>query len=406
MTSTFAAVTSNRGLAAVGGMLVCACCLAVTAGCRQSPPPETPPATAPAQPSSPAPDQSAVPQPPASPDAAGPPSSNEPVAIPKPIDAESGAARPAPAQPGSKTGRIELKPVDGEDSVGAPESLPKSGEIGGWVKVEPVRVVAPSALAEIVALQDATRFARFRLTSAALCTYALPRDAGGGRPAQAHVLLVETETPSDAFGLLTCQSTSSQTANVGGETRIDHEEGVHLHGWQGCHYVHVWSEPAALSTVGELLPLHSHIVGKLAGDGAPELVDVLPQETSDTGRRWLVRHLGSLAPHMLPAAALPDTEKVSELLGLNRDTLMCIAAYDVPDAQGPNIVFVVRYPSESAANAAYLDYAAFLVNAVGPSWESTNLLKPRGTFLVGTWTAEEESLQYMMPRVERRLPRQ
>ena len=327
------------------------------------------------------------------------------MAIPQPLDAETAPARTPAPRPAPSGGTITLSPMDAQDDPGAPECLPKSHEAGPWVKVEPVRVVAPTALAEVISLSDANRFAHFRIVSGAVGAYGLPRDAGGGKPVQARVLLIEAESATDAFGLLTCQSASPRTANVGAETRIDQDGGLHLHCRQGRYYVQVWSEPAALATMNELQPLLAHIAGRIEGGGTPELLSAMPDDGGEAGRRWLVRRLGSVPPSMLGAAAPPDPEKVSELLGLDRDTLMCIAAYDVPQAKGLNVVWVVRYPSETAANTAYQQYQAFLAKAVGSAWETTSLLRPRGTFLVGTWTMEEESMQYMMPQIERRLPR-
>jgi len=65
----------------------------------------------------------------------------------------------------------------------------------------------------------------------------------------------------------------------------------------------------------------------------------------------------------------------------------------------------VRYPSEQAAADAYARYSRRLEEAMsGSPWQSTLLSPPHGVFLIGTWTAEEESIQYMMPRIEELLP--
>jgi hypothetical protein len=124
----------------------------------------------------------------------------------------------------------------------------------------------------------------------------------------------------------------------------------------------------------------------------------------DPGVRWLVRDLASLSVNALGLASSPDLAAVNRLLGLGEGTLMCISAYDVPEGRQPNVVWLVRYPTEKAAANAHERYSTHLARADGPTWASTNLLRPHGRFLIGTWTIEEESLQYMMPRIRQLLP--
>lgn len=390
MRSKTASAMSHRDRFGVGTALICAGSITILAGCRQSPP-ESPSAPTTAAAPSPAPPRTTP--------APSPSTTERPVAIPQPVSAET------PPRTSPNAVLPALSPADGKDAPGAPDCLPRSGQVGRWVKTEPVRVLAPNALAEVVPLSDASRFAHFRLVSGVVCAYSLPRDAGDGMPVQARVLLIEAETVSDAYGLLTCQSSSSHTAAFGDETRIEEALGLHLHCRQGAYYIRISSEPASLAHLTELQPLLAHIVARLEGGGEPELLSALPDDGSGTSRRWLVRHLASVSPRMLGAAVPPDIGKVGELLGLNRETLMAIAAYELPQAQRPNIVWLVRYPSETAASTAYQEYQAFLAQAVGVEWESTGLLRPHGVFLIGTWTMEEESMQYMLPQIERRLPR-
>jgi hypothetical protein len=49
-------------------------------------------------------------------------------------------------------------------------------------------------------------------------------------------------------------------------------------------------------------------------------------------------------------------------------------------------------------------YTRFLADRKDPTAQSTNLLPPHGPYLIGTWTAEEESIQYVMPRIDKLLP--
>ena len=130
----------------------------------------------------------------------------------------------------------------------------------------------------------------------------------------------------------------------------------------------------------------------------------MPSDSARPGERWLVRHLASLSTSALQRAASPEVDTVSRVLGLDGSAVMCIAAYDVPIARRSNVIWLVQYPDAESAKAAHGRYQQYLAGAAVRSAQSTTMLEPRGRYLVGTWTAEEESLQYMMPRVAEMLP--
>jgi hypothetical protein len=283
--------------------------------------------------------------------------------------------------------------------------LPKSREAGVWVKVEPVSLVDATRLAEVLSLKEAERLAYFRIARAACCAYATTRGGKAGQQADAQVVLIEAETVEDAYGILTCQAPTGEKMNGGGETRLVKDGGLHLHCWQGYTYVHVWQAPPARASLQEMFLLVQYVAAKAEVAPPPGMLTWLPQEDGEPSGRWLVRHLSSLPAEALGPGVLPDAARVSELLGLDRRTLMCIGSYPVREAKRPDVVWFIRYPSEAAALEAYARYSAFLANPPDKSWDSTSLLRPRGLYLAGTWTAEEESLQFILPRIQERLPK-
>ena len=319
-------------------------------------------------------------------------------------EAESPAAaqRPAPSAPAPGQSVPEAAGVDHQDSPGAPACLPASGDVSDWIKHRPIRVVAAVAeLAEIMPEKDARRFAMFRVKTVASCAYAKTGAAG---PMIANVLVAEAETPEEAYGLMSTASDSSDLSDIGGETRVEDSSGLHLHCWQGRAYVHIWTQQAREQAEADLRRLLLHITGHVARTDRPEILEAMPRESARPGKMWLVRRLSVLSPEQLDLNHALDFGEITGLLGLNSDTLMCIAAYDVPQAKQPNTVWLVRYPNDDAASKAYMRYSAKIDGAAEQPWLSMNLLKPKGRFLIGTWTAEEESLQFMMPRINQLLP--
>jgi hypothetical protein len=350
------------------GVVFCAACLMIAAGaCKEETGPKTPPASAPAG-AAPAPARAAAP------------------------------ASPAPqAAPAAAEARADSK---------SPVYLPAALPMEGWTRHETVRTAPAADLGKLLPPSQAVWFDHFHLKSAASTTYLWNGDAPKAGELLAHVVVFEAETPEDAYGLMSCQSGSSELLNVGGETRVDSGVELHLHCWQGDAYVHVWIDRTDERAALQARRLLMHIVGRIPRTDMPALVEAMPRENLKPARRWLVRNLAGL-----PAAAFAhptglDLEEVAKVLGMSGDTLMCIASYDVPEARKANTVWVVRYPDWQAANEAYERYSKRLEEAMsGSPWQSTSILPPHGVFLVGTWTAEEESIQYMLPRIEELLPR-
>lgn len=297
----------------------------------------------------------------------------------------------APARPG------DLKEEDK-----APAYLPANLPREGWVRQEGLRMADAAGLEKLLPTSQAVWFEHFRIKSAASCAYIWE---GGGRDVLARVVVFEALSPDDAYGLMSCQSSSPELLGVGGETRVESGVESHLHCWQGNAYVHVWTDSTDEKAVLQTRRLLMHIAGRLPRTDPPALIEAMPRDSAKPGKRWLVRNLSCLRPTVFSHPAGLDLGEVSKLLDLGMDTVMCIAAYDVPEGRRANVVWVVHYATESTAAEAYTKYARRLEESPpGSPWQSTLLLPPHGAFLVGTWTAEEESIQYMLPRIIELLP--
>jgi len=292
--------------------------------------------------------------------------------------------------------------VDAKDAPNAPASLPKSQPDAGWIKREPVRVFSAGNLAGAVAKHDAIRLSFFKIRSVATCAYDIPHSDGRARLAR--VLLIDTDSAEDAYGWLSCQAPATETFNIGGETRVERQDGLHMHCWQGRSYVRVDVPDTDAEATEKAIRLLLNITGQIGREDKPALVDAVPSDSAGLKRKWLVRHLGSLPARAFDLAFSLDVLKTSSLLGLDKSTQMCIAQYDVPQGLRANVVWVVRYPSTKAAYDAHAKYTRFVTEKKDLAAQSTNLLPPHGQFLIGTWTAEEESLQYMLPRIGKLLP--
>jgi len=316
--------------------------------------------------------------------------------------ASPGAASNGGSKPAAATGlRASPTPVDAEDDALAPGCLPKSGAAGDWTKVSPIKTYPAAELGKLMPPEAAARCATFGIKSAARCAYARPM---GTRHSQADVLLIEATRVDDAFGLMSIHSSAPETEIGGCIIRTEVRDGLHCHAWQGLTYLHVWSVDTDDATATAVRKLVQNIASRIQREDTPALLDALPQQGAIPGRRWLVRTLTALPPDALGLTPAPDWQKVSEALSLAPDTIVAICQYDVPKARRPDTIWVVGYSSVEAARDAHARYVQYVEKDPSPASQSTSVMDLRGRFMAGTWSAEEESILYVLPRVMQLLP--
>lgn len=320
---------------------------------------------------------------------------------PAPIVVHKPTPTIAPANPLPPPGSSSPNSADAADAVNAPSFLPRSNDCSGWVKRDPIVVITPAELKKLFAAEHAQRVARFNIRSAASCAYTNKLPDG---ELHANVVTIETATPDDAYGLVTCSSSSPTSDRCGGLTRVDQGGGVTFHTWQGRVAIKASIDKGGPAQVAELRRLVQHICARIQREDAPMLVHALPQQSMLPGRLWLVRHVGSIPPHAIALQPQPNFDEVARALGLGIDTLLCIASYNLPGARQPNTVWIAQYPTPAAARQAYQRTNALALESPNKAWQHTNVMQPRGIYLIGTWTAEEESMQNIMPKVASLLP--
>lgn len=356
-------------------------------------------------------------EPPPPPSKSGDPATaTTPPTAPVPLEPKESKPRPffaTPAKPNaspteSSTPALNTPPpaslgtgVDAQDAKNAPSYLPRSNDVSGWIKSDPVIVVGKEQLTQLMSPEAVSKKALFHVAGAAACSYRRDVD---GRIVTARVLAVEAQSPDDAFGLTTCASSSPAVERCGGLTRVDSRGGVTYHTWQGRVALGVTIDDSSASATAELRRLVQHIAGRIPREDMPSVVHALPTQGMLPGKQWVVRHLASIELTALPVTPPPDIEAVSRSLGLGDQTLMCVAAYEVPKARRPNTVWLVQYPTAKAATEAFRRIDRLVKNPPSKAWANTMLMPPQGPFLIGTWTAEEESIQGIMPRIAQLLP--
>jgi len=334
----------------------------------------------------------------------GPPPSSAPP------PATKRAYPPARIEPPGAVDDVGLAPgADERDAPNAPAVLPRSHEFGGWVKHEPVRVVGPDALDSLVADETMRKAMNsYRLKSVAHCVYRYvpPKEAV---PLLLDVLWVEAFDADDAFGLFSVMAPPPRGLNADGSQTAERrlaDGPLQLFGWQGVVCVRMTAaeddDRATLAAAARIL--RARLLFAIPRADPPELLRLLPRDRLLPEREWLVRKAVAL---QLPGAAeLPaiDPERLDALLGLDGRAWLAVAAYEVGPAEPPNYVWIVRYPDAASAEQAFERYQAELDQPEDEVDRNTMLAGPRGRFVAGTWTADQESVQHLLPRLLPLLP--
>jgi hypothetical protein len=308
----------------------------------------------------------------------------------------------------------EVKPLppgaDDRDAPNAPAVLPRSYDIAGWVKQEPVRVAPPDKLALLVADEGLrTVMESYRLTLVARCVYRYAsQDATA--PLLLDVIWVEANDADDAFGLFSVMAAPPRGLNADGSQtaeRKDADGALRLFGWQG----NVFAQMTALSDddrgtlTAAARMLRAKLLFSVARADPPELLRSLPRDHLLPEREWLVRR--AVALKSPGAGELPpvDPAALDAALGLDGDVLLAIAGYEAAQGESPNYVWVARYGDSDGAMRAAERYQGLLDAPKNEVDRNTMVAGPQRQFLAGTWTADQESIQHLLPRLLAALPR-
>ncbi len=297
----------------------------------------------------------------------------------------------------------------GLDDPGAPAILPRSHDIPGWIQDEPIRVRRPGGLASLIADAGArTAIESYRLTAVSHCVYRYaPPDEG--EPNRLDMLWIEAAEPDDAFGLFSVMAPPPRSANGDGSRTAEHrasDGSFRLFGWQGsvCLQMTVPPDEAQDTFVRAARSLRARLLFSVPRADPPTLLRAMPLVKRLPGREWLVRHAAALG--LLGAEGLPvvDPAALDEMLGLDGSASLAIAAYDAGPDEPPNVVWAAEYPSDEAATAAAERCRARVEQPEDDLDRSMLLGECRGRYVIGTWTAEQESIVHVLPRLAATLP--
>jgi hypothetical protein len=296
--------------------------------------------------------------------------------------------------------------MDAHDESGAPQAIPHSNQLSDWVKVHAVRVRSPEKVAEIV--EDERILALcplFPLNRVARTVYRK-------NDTLADVVYIEAQTAADAYGFYSV-ATKSQGAFSRADGSVRTEEPLNpgdprdigrlQAAWQGDACILVRCHPADPANADELESCEavlSKIVFEIPSSDPPLLLFAVPADYRDRSDFWCVRTTRALPMEAHPTLAEVPPEEMDRRLGLNGHVLLHLASVEVGENEQDNLIWVAEYPQPQAASEAYLRYMT-AIEANGMSLDThTLVVEPAGRLMAGSWTAGQESIQRLLPRLK------
>jgi hypothetical protein len=326
----------------------------------------------------------------------------------EPTQAPPAAKKKTPSPVVTPTPTLQpLSAVDDEDDPNHPEFtrlFPQSGDVSKWVKVKPITVVE----AGLPTVEGGrTQFCEgFLIQKGGTATYAQRFE---DVTHHCTLLIVETVTPSDAYGLFTVSTTDGEPAPYGVSWKTSPWE---FHLWRENLYVMVRGEPVsepgeedAANAVKDLAAAVLFDREKPSPPSYPDIRKFFPNENMIATRQMFIRSLSCLeapgAAQLMADLSISETDRetIGGLLRLGPDNLLGISAYRVPDAVRPNYVWIVSYEDPNEATSALSDYQRAIDGGTTPLARTTLIKRGSPQILIGTWTAEEESLTHTIQQI-------
>jgi|GEM_PF-794712 len=296
--------------------------------------------------------------------------------------------------------------VDSQDDPDAPRSLPKTSELRGWVKSEPIRVAGVEQLTRFIK-NNAQRstIETFHIRRVAHCAY--QNKHGTGR-----VFLIEAASPADAFGIFSVLNAQpGKLRSADGSIRAARGSATQpvLAAWQGEAYIEVEFTGCSPDNSEDWMAcqrLFDAIVFNFPAGDPPLLLQAVPRDRRDACKVWVVRRSSALTVTKNKILKQIRPRDMDRRLGLTGDTTLSVAAVPVAQDEPPNLIWIVKYVNATDATAAYNRYHQALRSPANRLDSMTILDQPKGRFLTGSWTADQESIpgKGLLPILRETLP--
>ena len=298
-----------------------------------------------------------------------------------PEEEGKGDTEPAPATTGAHAALLKL--------------LPSDADVGDWKTDGDAKVFGPAASAAdgVEAIEADLGQAAAAYRAYGYANSATRRYIRGSSGERVTVRVFEMKTPSEAFGVFSVGSAGGTFPLVGLAARMSNKV---LGFVKGAHFVSIEYAGVADATPA-LMDFGRWIADQITSPGyRPAVLETFPLG-SVQGERYYLHQFETLAS--LPFVPRGDPTTMARMLDLGEETDVAIMGYPSETMGVLNYLFVIRYPSAVDASAAYTAYDGYLASSTDPAEQNVAVAPPVGSYVAGTFNAEENSVKDRLARL-------
>ncbi|MBM4020613.1 MAG: hypothetical protein FJ288_20225 [Planctomycetes bacterium] len=299
---------------------------------------------------------------------------------------------PAPPEEGAKP-KPKVEPTGPHASL--LRLFPNVGDVSDWKAQGDARVYGPVANpAEGVEAVEADLPAGAATLKGYGYAKSATRKYARGQAETVTLRVFEMKVPQDAFGVFSVSASGTTFPNIGLAARMSTNTLWLVKG----SYVATVDYSGTMDPTPVLMDFGRWVADQVSSAGyRPAILDNFPLKSLE-GERYYLHAFATLA--MLPFVPRGDAQAMARALALSPDTEMAVMGYQSSRPGAPNYLFLVRYPTEADAQAAYKMYVeSYLAQSTYPPEQNIAVAPPVQSYLAGTFNAEENSLSDQLAKL-------
>jgi hypothetical protein len=280
--------------------------------------------------------------------------------------------------------------------------FPRATEVADWKPTGHVALYGPEARAEDAVKpltddigQEALLFHGYEYVKSATLSYTR---ADPGEKVTLRIFVMGS--PAEAFGIFSVRARGTQFPVVGSATLAARMTPKTLAFVKDRYYIQIdYSGPRDATPV--LMEFGNNVADRIASRGYPPAILQNFPPGSVPGENYYLHAFETLTN--LPFFPISDPERLERILGLGPDAEVAIMGYPTKRLGVTNYLFAIKYPTGPDAQSASLQYKAYLDTSTNPAEKNIAIAVAGQVYMVGTLSAEENSIQDRLAELVARL---
>ena len=295
----------------------------------------------------------------------------------------------------SEEGKPKQKPEPTGPHAALLKLFPSVGDVSDWKAQGDAKVYGPAANpAEGVEALEVDLPAQAALFKGYGYVKSATRKYTRGQNETVVLRVFEMKGSQDAYGVFSVTSVGTTFPNIGLAARLSSNTLALVKG----PYVAAAEYAGGMDPTPVLMDFGRYVADQIGSPGyRPAILDNFPLKSLE-GERYYLHTFATL--ETLAFVPRGDAQAMARALALTPDTEVAIMGYPTSKPGLPNYLFLIRYPGEAEAQAAYKAYAeSYLEQSANPAERNIAVAPPIQSYLAGTFNAEENSVRDQLAKL-------